>query len=93
MIVGYRLHPLTYLIARALVRVPHAALVNLIAEQRVAPELIQSAFDARRLSEETRAILRTGGSGQLAGLAEVRRRLGAPGASFRAAEAVAEYLC
>jgi lipid-A-disaccharide synthase len=92
MIVGYRLHPLTYLIARALVRVPHAALVNLIAERRVATELIQSAFDSQRLSEETRRILRSSGAEQQQGLADVRRRLGAQGASLRAANAVAEYL-
>jgi lipid-A-disaccharide synthase len=92
MIVGYRLHALTYLIARALVRVPHAALVNLIAERRVAPELIQRAFSADRLIEETRGILRPAVSAQLGGLAEVRSRLGGPGASLRAAQAVAEYL-
>jgi lipid-A-disaccharide synthase len=92
MVVGYRLHPLTYLIAKALVRVPHAALVNLIADQRVAPELIQGAFSADRLIEETHGILRSTPSLQLDGLAEVRRRLGAAGASLRAARAVAEYL-
>jgi lipid-A-disaccharide synthase len=93
MVVGYRLHPATFLAARMLVRVPHVALVNLIAGGEVAPELIQRNWTAERLiattrqlgSAETRADRRTV-------LADVRRRLGQPGASQRAAEAVLEYL-
>jgi lipid-A-disaccharide synthase len=93
MVVGYRLHPATFLAARFLVQVPHVALVNLIAGGEVVPELIQRNWTAERLvattrqlgSAETRADRRTL-------LAEVGRRLGQPGASQRAAEAVLEYL-
>ncbi|CAN5693377.1 lipid-A-disaccharide synthase [soil metagenome] len=41
MVVTYRMHPLTFLIARHLVRVPHVGLVNLVAGERVVPELLQ----------------------------------------------------
>lgn len=91
MVVGYRLQPLSFAIARLLVRVPHVALVNLIAEERVAPELIQGQWRADRLAEVTTRILDDDGSGQRTGLALVRRRLGLPGASRRAAEAVLEH--
>jgi len=91
MVVGYRLQPLSFAIARLLVRVPHVALVNLIAEERVAPELIQGQWRADHLAEITTRILDDDGSGQRTGLALVRRRLGPPGASRRAAEAVLEH--
>ena len=92
MIVGYRLSGLSYWLARGLVRVPHIALVNLIAEQRAAPELVQGKWNPDRLIEETRRLLAGGAIAQRRALMEVRRRLGSPGASRRAAEAVAEHL-
>lgn len=93
MIVGYRLHAMTFLAARLLVRIPHVALVNLIADQRVAPELIQRDWIPENLAEVTRQLLAPGARDQQrATLAEVRCRLGKPGASLRAAEAVLEYL-
>lgn len=93
MIVGYRLHPATYLAARILVRVPHVALVNLIAGTSVAPELIQGDWTAEHLVSTSRRLASPEARGdRRVMLAEVRRRLGQPGASRRAAEAVLEYL-
>jgi lipid-A-disaccharide synthase len=92
MVVGYRLQPLSYALARWLVRVPHVALANLIAGSRVVPELIQSRWRADRLRAETRQLIGPRGGLIANGLELVRRRLGQPGASQRAAEAVAEYL-
>jgi lipid-A-disaccharide synthase len=88
MVVGYRLHGLTYHLARQLVRVPHVALVNLVAGRRVAAELVQDAFTEEALVAEARGLLGAAGAAQRDGLAEVRRRLGPPGASERAARAV-----
>lgn len=92
MIVGYRLQPLSYAVAKALVRVPHVALANLIADERVAPELIQRAWTGEALAELTTDLVNTGLEEQRAGLARVRRRLGRQGASGRAAEAIIEHL-
>ena len=39
MIVVYRLAPVTYAIAKRLVKVEHVALVNLVLKERVVPEL------------------------------------------------------
>jgi lipid-A-disaccharide synthase len=88
MVVGYRLHALTYLMARAMVRVPHVALVNLTAGARVVPELVQGAFTGEALARHVGELLGPAGMQQRRALAEVRARLGPAGASERAARAV-----
>jgi lipid-A-disaccharide synthase len=91
MVVVYRLSPLTYLLGRRLVKVPHFAMVNLIAGRRVVPELIQHEFTPARVAAEVEALLDSGSPAvreMREGLAEVRSRLGGPGASERAALAV-----
>lgn len=92
LLVGYRLAPLSWWLARRLVRVPHVALANLIAGRRIAPEVLQDAWTGEALAEETIRLLDGGDQAQREGLAVVRDRLGGPGASRRAAEAVAEVL-
>ena len=57
MIVVYRLSWITYLLARLLVRVDHIGMVNLIAGERLMPELIQSDVTAERLVAESRVML------------------------------------
>jgi lipid-A-disaccharide synthase len=92
MIVGYRLQPVSYALAKLLVRVPDVALVNLIAGRTVVPELLQRAWRPRNLAAASSELLADGAREQLAGLAEARARLGNPGASRKAAEAISEYL-
>ena len=92
MVVGYRLRSFSAWVARLLVRVPHVALANLIAGERVAPELLQNEWNPERLVAATRSLLAGGADVQREALREVRRRLGEPGASRRAATAIAEYL-
>lgn len=92
MVVGYRLQPLSFALARLLVRVPHVALANLIAGERAAPELLQNDWRGERLVEVTHTVLADAGVRQRAALGVVRDRLGDPGASRRAAEAVLEHL-
>jgi lipid-A-disaccharide synthase len=92
MVVVYRLSWPTYLLGRPLVRVPHVAMANLIAERRIVPELIQGDFTAERAAAEALSLLRDGERRRRMrdDLAQVRERLGAPGASARAARAVME---
>jgi len=89
MVIAYRVHPLTYLIGRALARVRWIGLVNLIAGREVAPEFIQRRARADLLAAALLPLLRDGDPArarQLEGLREVRSRLGSPGAAARAAE-------
>jgi lipid-A-disaccharide synthase len=92
MVVGYRLQPISYALAKLLVKVSNVALVNLIAGKTVVPELLQKDWSPDCLSAVTTRLLEEGPEAQRAGLAEARARLGRPGASRHAAEAVAEYL-
>jgi lipid-A-disaccharide synthase len=92
MVVGYRLHPYSYALAKVLVRVPHIALVNLIAGHRAVPELVQSAWRPDKLIAHTEQVLADRGEAQRAELRLVRERLGPPGASRRAAEEVARLM-
>jgi lipid-A-disaccharide synthase len=94
MVVVYRVTPLTALLAKPLVRTSYFSMVNLIAERQVVPELIQKDFTPKRVAEEILRLLndpRARGALR-AGLAEVRARLGPPGAVDRAAEAIASLL-
>jgi lipid-A-disaccharide synthase len=91
MVVGYRLKALSFALARLLVRVPNVALVNLIAGETVVPELLQNDWNPERLESETAKLLAGGGTAQRGGLARVRESLGAPGASYQAAQAISEY--
>ena len=94
MVVVYRISPLTYVLGRPFVRVPHYAMVNLIAGRRVVPELIQGDFTPERVAAEAESLLSDAGRAarMRADLAEVRQRLGEPGASRRAAQQVADLL-
>jgi lipid-A-disaccharide synthase len=91
MVVGYRLQPVSYALAKLLVKVPNVALVNLIVGRTVVPELLQNGWCAERLAAVTSKIFKSGAASQKADLAEARELLGSPGASRQAAEAIAEY--
>ena len=88
MIIIYRLSWLTYLVARWLVRVDHIGMVNLIAGQRLMPELIQQDVNAERIAAETRVLLDDAKARAriTEELSKLRERLGRPGAADRVAE-------
>ena len=90
MVVVYRLSPLSYRLGRRFVRVDNVAMVNLIAGRRIVPELIQDDCTPQNIAGETVSLLidPLRAATMRASLAEVRAKLGAPGASGRAAEAV-----
>jgi len=73
----YRVTPLTYLLGRSTVKVPHFAMVNLIAGREVVPELVQQDFTAERVAAEVQRIIpdRKERETMLAGLREVRELL------------------
>jgi lipid-A-disaccharide synthase len=76
-VVVYRVSPLTYILGKRMVKVPHYAMPNLIAGARVVPELIQSDFSPRAVSNELAELLADGPQREkmIAGLAAVRVKL------------------
>ncbi|OPY04222.1 MAG: Lipid-A-disaccharide synthase [Syntrophaceae bacterium PtaB.Bin038] len=87
MVIAYRISPLTAAVGRRVIRVTHIGLVNLIAGRTLAPELVQESATAPRLAAEVKAILADGrrSDAMRRELAEIRQKLGEPGAARRAA--------
>jgi lipid-A-disaccharide synthase len=94
MVVVYRVSPLTATLAKPLVRTPYFAMVNLIAEKQVVPELVQDNFTPDKVALETLRILQdpNARAAMRDALAEVRKRLGPPGAVERAADQIVHLL-
>jgi lipid-A-disaccharide synthase len=92
MVVVYRLSQLTYRLGKPFVKVDTYAMANLVAGRRVVPELIQHDFTRERVADETVGFLtdRARYDATRQALRDVRTRLGAPGASGRAADAILE---
>lgn len=95
LVVVYRMAPASYALARRVVKVPHIALANLIADRRVAPEFVQDAATPEALAEALLPLLDVDSPERKAmveGLAEIRGKLGGEGASRRVAEMAGELL-
>ncbi len=90
----YQVAPLTWSLGRRLVKVDRFAMVNLIAERDVVPELVQADFTPQRVSTELRRLIPDGEARRtmIHDFQEVRQRLAANdsggSASDRAAHAV-----
>ena len=93
-IIVYRVSPLTFAVARLLVRVEHVGMANLLAGERIFPELLQHFFTPAGLAREVLALV--GDRPRLEtlrrGLARVIERLRGPGASRRAARVALELM-
>ena len=84
----YRTHPITYAVARGLLRVDRISLPNLIAGRDVVPEILQNQATPDRLAELILRLLEpdcTERTDMISGLLSVRASLGEPGASMRVA--------
>ena len=91
----YRVSPLTYFLGRSRVKVPHFAMVNLIAGREIAPELVQQDFTAEKVVARLREILpdEPKRDQMIAGLTEVKGSLRGPQADgLHPAERAAEVV-
>lgn len=90
-VIGYRTSPITYAIARRVVKIPHIGLVNVVAGREVSKEFVQQRFVPDEVAAALLPLLDNESAARtttLAALAEVRSQLGVPGASRRVAEMI-----
>ena len=90
----YRVSALTYALGRPQVKVPHFAMVNLLAEQEIVPELVQDRFTTENVAAELGKIIPDGEprTRMIQGLAGVKERLRKPAGGGRPAELAADVI-
>jgi lipid-A-disaccharide synthase len=88
LVVVYRISRLSYEIGKRMVKLPYIGLVNVVAGKKIAPEFIQNDFAPERVAPVLEKFLldQTHRAEVKHALAEVRTKLGEPGASRRVAE-------
>ena len=93
MVVVYKESPMNWHTLGRLINVSHYGLVNLVAGKEIARELMQNDLNAETLTAELLKLLDPQANAQARKqLAAVAHRLGAGGASERAAEAIIDFL-
>jgi len=93
MIIVYKTSFLTYLFARAFIRIRSIGLANIVAGKEIVPEILQHHATPRRLAEEALKMLENEGLRRQisAELSAVRKSLGSPGASERVARRILSW--
>lgn len=88
MVIIYKVSPISYWLGRALIRVAHIGLVNLIAGKRLVPELLQQEASPERIAGTVFDMFNDdkGLERLKKELLSIRDALGGPGASERVAE-------
>ena len=94
MVIIYRVSRLTAFLVKMLATYDHVGLVNIVADRRIVPELVQEEVTAGNISTALSAILSDHARTRTMkeDLAAVRSRLGDSGASRKAAEIVLRQL-
>ena len=90
----YKVNFLTWLIARALIKIPYIGLVNVVAKEKIIPEFIQFGARPEKIANECINILQSPAriSKIKLDLARVKSSLGPSGASANAAQEIIKFL-
>src|SRR5210317_86062 len=94
MAIFYKVSPLTYAIGKRLIKVDHAGLANIVAEDRIVPEFIQDMATPQNLADEALRVLNDSryANNMRSALEQVHTKLGEPGCSARVAAMLLELL-
>ncbi|HEY9148608.1 MAG TPA: lipid-A-disaccharide synthase, partial [Gammaproteobacteria bacterium] len=94
LVVLYKIAPLSYRIISRLLKVEHIALCNIVAGERVAPELIQHDATAEQISREALSLLADAekSAAMRERLGKIREKLGGSGGSANVAALALELL-
>jgi lipid-A-disaccharide synthase len=94
MVIVYKLNPITYWIARRLVKTPFIGLVNIVAGEGVVPELLQDEVTPENISRAALKVLQDPAIHYeiTSRLLKIRETLGEPGVMRRVAESMAKTL-
>jgi len=94
MVIVYRVSSLSYWVGKVMVKVGSVGLVNIVAGKNVVPELLQGEAKGERIAAEALKILDDEAyrMEMLRRLAEVREKLGTPGAAERVAKTALEMI-
>ena len=94
MVIVYKVHPLTYFIARFFTHITHFGLVNIVAEEEVVPELLNEQVTPKRIAAEALKVLKDPeqASAVRERLQKVRESLGTPGVVARIARSMADSM-
>jgi lipid-A-disaccharide synthase len=95
MVVAYKVHQVSWRVFQRLRTVRWVSLVNLVADREVVPEVLQDKASAAELAAQLRPLLDPANPvavAQRQGLADVRQRLGQPGAATRVVAIASELL-
>jgi lipid-A-disaccharide synthase len=94
MVIVYKAHLLTYVLARLVMRVSRIGLPNIIARRAIVPELWQSEVTAKHMAAQALALLTSPqhATSMRLELAALRSQLGAPGVPERVARGILAFL-
>ncbi len=94
MVVVYKTSYLTFVLAKALIRIPYIGLVNVVAGKKIVPECLQDDANGKNIAEALKKIYHDPAEFDRIreDLGKVKSSLGENGASHRAAKNILQFL-
>ena len=93
MVIVYRVNPLTWFFAKKLVKVDVIGLVNIVAGEKIAEELLQNKFQPEVAKRELERLMDPTINKKVRNkLGIIKEKLGLPGTANRAAQIINDFI-